>query len=1268
MACRMAIGGLLLAALATAPAGADVGALAAREGTWRFAKGATAIAREAPVDASWAAYGRLGFRVRLSHKTLHMVHVLVYIVTGDELWYQAARPEHLESDRSRAVTLDLSPDSGDWVPRGHMRPWDSAATRHVRAVGLKAFSDGQFEGSVVIEGVALRKGGAPDRQRLRLLDFEAPRRGRVGERVEIRFRLPTQLANPFDTDEARVEGLILPPGGGAEYRLVPGFYCQDHARRWEGDDGPGRLVPAGPPHWCIRFWPHRAGAFQCQIVVRTRHAEARVPWAFAVEPAAADAPPPEADRWQPPAGDFVVERQYNGRDTIYIHRPGGWRADARTPPEGPIRAWRVPLEWTQRWGGYGGLGRVNLAVASAFDELLDTAHAHGVALPLALTCNEPFGERAKYNWKDNPLSKTNAGPLEAPSRFFTEPVAWTHFETLSRYVLARWGGHPAVASWELWCTMPANGADRWHARAGEHLATWRLGPKDVRSHHPQTVPPASFAMLNTFRQAEMHSRERWMTHSVIRHSVESLRTVAHHATDGADALEVVARYPGEAAILRTVEADWHRYDRLAFDLFVPAEAPNDMRVMVYLRDGDLWWYETLLPTFLRRGDWTKLLVDLSGEITHWKPQGHDKVFDRYALQRVRVLGIRVFGHKPYHGPLYADNIQLWRDPAPRRPARIKVVHAQPNAVAIPRYGRFELSFRLSQTFANPFDPAVADVVGHVATPGKRKLQIPAFFYQDYQRHLVDGREVLTPKGRPCWKLRFTPTEVGAHSYSVTVNGQSLPAIQDQSFDCIASKLPGFVRRSKTAPRYFELSTGQFFYPIGMNLRSPSDNRKPYAIDYALPEGKGTYIYDDYFAKAAQAGMNSARVWQCPWWCGLEWTRQWPGYQGLGRYNLANAWRFDYLVDLAADKGLWLQVCLTNHGQATLEKSLDRQWDSNPLNAELGEGGPLHRAEDYYREPTARKLFRQRLRYTVARWGYSPRVMAWSLFSEQEFTAAYWRESGGRGNNGGDVHCPSLLAWLAEMGRYLKQVDPWQHLVTTHFSHPWRGYHAWQLPEIDLVHSNAYSAYAQLGGDFKRAGRVDYAIDRFWQRYMTRYTADAPRPVLITEYGGHWMRNPPEILDAELHAGIWTSITTPLAGCTGYWWWLHVHFSDRYAHYRAAARFMAGEDRRGHDLRPATLSVQAPQGYLRARALRSDRHATIWVYHPRIIRSLEGIPPVDGARLDLPDMAPGRYRVEFWNTYTGKPIARQDLATDGHTLRIQLPTVQNDMALKIKPAG
>ncbi len=49
------------------------------------------------------------------------------------------------------------------------------------------------------------------------------------------------------------------------------------------------------------------------------------------------------------------------------------------------------------------------------------------------------------------------------------------------------------------------------------------------------------------------------------------------------------------------------------------------------------------------------------------------------------------------------------------------------------------------------------------------------------------------------------------------------------------------------------------------------------------------------------------------------------------------------------------------------------------------------------------------------------------------------------------------------------------------------------------------------------------------------------------------------------------------------------------------------------------------------------------------------------------MKAGTYVVEFWDTYQGKVTERRKLDTQGTTLRIPLPPVQNDLALKVKPS-
>ena len=71
-------------------------------------------------------------------------------------------------------------------------------------------------------------------------------------------------------------------------------------------------------------------------------------------------------------------------------------------------------------------------------------------------------------------------------------------------------------------------------------------------------------------------------------------------------------------------------------------------------------------------------------------------------------------------------------------------------------------------------------------------------------------EVLTPVGCSEWKVRFSPIEAGTYRFFVEVedgnNGDNLKT-GIRSFAVASSDRPGFVRISKSDPKYFEFTNG-----------------------------------------------------------------------------------------------------------------------------------------------------------------------------------------------------------------------------------------------------------------------------------------------------------------------------------------------------------------------------------------------------------------------------------------------------------------------------
>ncbi len=94
-------------------------------------------------------------------------------------------------------------------------------------------------------------------------------------------------------------------------------------------------------------------------------------------------------------------------------------------------------------------------------------------------------------------------------------------------------------------------------------------------------------------------------------------------------------------------------------------------------------------------------------------------------------------------------------------AQIEITSISQNAETVGQYKKFELTFTLSQSYDNPFDPNIVDITVTFTEPDGNTATIPAFFYKEYD--YINGRYV---NGRnPCWKARFAPSQTGEHKVS-----------------------------------------------------------------------------------------------------------------------------------------------------------------------------------------------------------------------------------------------------------------------------------------------------------------------------------------------------------------------------------------------------------------------------------------------------------------------------------------------------------------------
>jgi len=436
-----------------------------------------------------------------------------------------------------------------------------------------------------------------------------------------------------------------------------------------------------------------------------------------------------------------------------------------------------------------------------------------------------------------------------------------------------------------------------------------------------------------------------------------------------------------------------------------------------------------------------------------------------------------------------------------------------NQARVPRYQKIEITFDLSGTWSNPFDPdqVAADAV--FQAPDGATKTVPGFYFQDYQRTHVNGRETLTPIGRPAWKVRFTPVATGAYRYMLkATNGGRTMESEWRTFECTANgNKPGFVRVAKENPHYLRFDDDTPFFVVGENI--------------ATLGAMGTAMADKCYTSLARAGGNFSRMWWCYGATDLESSTTNRNDQGLGRYKLDNAWRIDYVLNLAEELGIYVMACLET--QQYLRRGVS--WERFTYNA--ANGGPVTSPADYFVNEKADALFQKRLRYMVARWSYSTALFSWQFWNEVSAS--------------NDFNAANAARWHERMARYLRSMDPNGHIIHSNFGNLDGYAEVDGLPEMEVVSTNSYS-------------RRDMGQTAAWGTRMM--TARYQKPYLLTEYGvgheGRWVENDPKGL--IVHNGLWGALVSGSAGAGLPWGWDNwVDPQNMYGYWKPVAEVVRG---------------------------------------------------------------------------------------------------------------
>ncbi len=111
---------------------------------------------------------------------------------------------------------------------------------------------------------------------------------------------------------------------------------------------------------------------------------------------------------------------------------------------------------------------------------------------------------------------------------------------------------------------------------------------------------------------------------------------------------------------------------------------------------------------------------------------------------------------------------------------------------ISQYGLFTVDLDIAANYDNPFDPEQIEIVGQFTTPSGRVIEVPAFFYRCFEGEVSP----FANRGRfkdQYFKLRFTPTEVGAYACTIHISNKGATAVSDKLlFRATESGSKGFI--------------------------------------------------------------------------------------------------------------------------------------------------------------------------------------------------------------------------------------------------------------------------------------------------------------------------------------------------------------------------------------------------------------------------------------------------------------------------------------------
>lgn len=386
------------------------------------------------------------------------------------------------------------------------------------------------------------------------------------------------------------------------------------------------------------------------------------------------------------------------------------------------------------------------------------------------------------------------------------------------------------------------------------------------------------------------------------------------------------------------------------------------------------------------------------------------------------------------------------------------------------------SFITSGKGLNPYDPDDIDVKTqfYYQKDGNWVTDkfIFGFYFEDFKRSTksakIEDWNWIAQKTRDPFRIRFEADKAGKWKFEVTikVKGKERAKLGPYEFSCEDSHSPGYVRVSDSK-KHLQLGENTFL-PIGQNLPKTScyyqkdKDGKVLKDEYGcadcpcatveewcphlrkLPMNPKAYmVYLQELEKYKENGANYFRMIIYQHTYEIE-------YEHLGNYSsrMHLAWEMDQLLTKCEQLDLKIHFDMFSgypftkamYGVDLWDWYADNEKDSGYCyRSELGLKNPV----DFLTDERAKSWYKKKLRYMIARYGYSHSIALFELVNEinNKFPGEYQK----------------VYEWQKEMAQYIKyDLGHTQHpLVASYTGAPSKKDKSYSIKEIDIISHNIH---------------------------------------------------------------------------------------------------------------------------------------------------------------------------------------------------------------------